>query len=186
MTLQNHYFIAVPLPDEWKNQMSVYLKELKEEFSFTRWVHPEDLHITLAFLGPVSEENIAAIKDSMRDIAQETKGFSLTLDRLGTFGNPQSPRIFWHGVEESADLNALRDRVYEACRKIGFELDRRSFHPHITVARKWQGPAFQHDSSLSDLARTDTFRVKELVLYKSHLHMLPKYEKIGIFPLKQE
>ncbi|MFE7063986.1 RNA 2',3'-cyclic phosphodiesterase [Sutcliffiella sp. NPDC057660] len=186
MTLQNHFFIAVPLPDEWKNQMSVYLKELKGEFAFTRWVHPEDLHITLAFLGPVSEEKIAALKVSMEDIAQGTKGFSLTLDRLGTFGNPQSPRIFWHGIEGSADLNALRDLVYEACRKMGFELDRRSFHPHITLARKWQGPAFQHESSLSDLARRDTFIVKEIVLYQSHLHMLPKYEKIGIFPLKQE
>lgn len=184
--MQNHYFIAIPLPEEWKELMSVYLKKLKSEFAFTRWVHPEDLHITLAFLGPVNDEKIEAIRESMMDIAHDTKGFPLTLDCLGIFGNPQSPRVFWHGVEESVHLNALRERVYVACVKIGFELERRSFHPHITVARKWQGPAFMHDSSLQELARKETFKVEEMVLYQSHLHKLPKYEKIGIFPLKQE
>ncbi|MCA1319937.1 RNA 2',3'-cyclic phosphodiesterase [Bacillus tianshenii] len=186
MSTQNHFFIAIPLPEYLIEEMSIYLKELKNEFAFTRWVHPEDLHITLAFLGAGNEEKLAEIKDSMTAIAQDASGFSLKMSGLGTFGNPQSPRIFWHGIVESAELNLLRDRVYEACEKIGFDLDRRSFHPHITLARKWQGPAFQQYSALSDQARTDTFKVKEFVLYQTHLHKLPKYEKIGIFPLKQE
>lgn len=186
MAINTHYFLAVPLPDELINKLSFYLKELQQELAFTRWVHPEDLHLTLAFLGVINDEDKKQLTEEMRTIAQHTQPFSLTLKDLGVFGNPQAPRIFWHGIVESIELNQLRDAVYQACERIGFSLDQRKFHPHLTLARKWKGAPFSEDCLTKSHAKTDIFKVEEFILYETHLNKLPKYEKKESFRLELE
>ncbi|WP_339147320.1 MULTISPECIES: RNA 2',3'-cyclic phosphodiesterase [unclassified Sutcliffiella] len=184
MTTQTHYFIAVPLPKEWKEELHLYMKELKGKYPFTRWVHPEDLHLTLAFLGNMEESQKEKLVSLTLDVAAQHRSFSLTLSELGTFGNPQSPRIFWLGVENSPSLNSLRKDIYAACEKVGFQLDSRPFHPHITLARKWKGPgSIDQESLLTNSEKGGSYEVKEIVLYETHLNRMPKYEEKEIFPL---
>lgn len=182
MTTQTHYFIAVPLPKEWKEELQVYMKELKSKYPFTRWVHPDDLHITLAFLGNMEESQKEKLVSLIMDVAAQHHSFSLNLNELGTFGNPQSPRIFWLGIENCPSLNALRKDVYASCGEVGFQLDSRPFHPHITLARKWKGPGSINQDTLHS-ERKGTFEVNRIILYETHLNKLPKYEEKEIFPL---
>ncbi len=182
MTTQTHYFIAVPLPQELKEELHVYMKDLKDKYPFSRWVHPDDLHLTLAFLGNMDAAQKEKLISLMLDTASHHHPFSLTLSELGTFGNPQSPRIFWLGIEKSPFLNSLRKDVYAACGQVGFQLDSRPFHPHITLARKWKGPgSINQDTLYSE--KKGSFEVHEIILYETHLNRLPKYEEKEIFPL---
>ncbi|MGD6992600.1 RNA 2',3'-cyclic phosphodiesterase [Sutcliffiella horikoshii] len=184
MTTQTHYFVAVPLPQPLKQAFQLYMKKLKSHFPFTRWVHPEDLHITLAFLGDLEEGQKEKLISLLSKVALNHQRFSLGLSELGTFGNPQSPRIFWYGIEKSMELNLLRNSVYDACEMVGLQLDSRPFHPHITIARKWKGPG-SIDNSLLPVhsSQIETFAVNNIILYETHLNRLPKYEEKEIFSL---
>ncbi|WP_078379345.1 RNA 2',3'-cyclic phosphodiesterase [Sutcliffiella halmapala] len=186
MSLHTHYFLAVPLPESLINRFSMYIKDLQQDFGFSRWVHPEDLHITLAFLGVINDEDQKRLTNEMRKIAQNYQPFTLKLKDLGTFGNPQAPKIFWHGVENSESLSSLREQLYKACEALDFSLDQRRFHPHITLARKWKGVAFSEDNLIESQVKSESFVVSEFILYETHLNKLPKYEKKEIFPFKQE
>ncbi|GAA0332711.1 RNA 2',3'-cyclic phosphodiesterase [Bacillus carboniphilus] len=174
--MANHYFFAVPLPADVKQRIHEECESLSQELLFHKWVHQEDYHITLAFLGGADFGQVKEAMASMRQPLQQLSPFTLTLDSLGVFGKPQNPRIFWLGVKESSVLNKTRDVVYKACESAGFSLDKRPFSPHITVARKWIGSENFDLSLLNHTALTDTFTVDKVVLYETHLHKTPKYK----------
>ncbi|MHC0038916.1 RNA 2',3'-cyclic phosphodiesterase [Pseudoneobacillus sp. C159] len=187
MTDKTHYFLAVRLPDATK----VLLKKASESFqktlSFGRWVHPEDLHITLAFLGFANESDLVAVQNSVPKFIENERSFSLTISHLGTFGRKEEPRIFWAGLNESGELQSLRNQVYLACERAGFQLEKRPFHPHITLARKWSNERPFHQKALEQnnifIESPINFQVKEVVLYKTNLLQTPKYENLITFSL---
>jgi RNA 2',3'-cyclic 3'-phosphodiesterase len=186
---KNHYFIAVPIPIEISERLLLLQAELKELFPFRSWVHKQDYHITLAFLGEASSIQLDQVKQAMEQIAKSHCSFMLTLDKIGVFGNRLAPRILWQGVKEEPKLRELREDVYHACIDIGFSLDQRPFAPHITIARKWQG---EKEFALEKI-RTMTagkvenasFLAAHIVLYQTHLEKVPKYEPLLICPLSQ-
>lgn len=182
---ENHYFYAVPLPKEAKAEIAGWMGEISDSLPFHRWVHPEDLHITLAFLGRTDEESLKKTIQRVKDASKQSSSFSLTVKRIGTFGSPASPRILWTDVSESSSLYAIRDKVYNACQLEGYELDKRPFTPHITIARKWAGETAFRKELLSpfNLSEPLTFEVKEIVLFRTHLERSPKYETVETFML---
>ncbi len=158
---------------------------LKEEFPFSRWVHEQDFHITLAFLGQAEEEKLERAKNLVRQQTSETP-FSLKIDHLGFFGRKDAPRIFWAGVQSEERLHIVRKQVFSACEKAGFELETRPFSPHITLARKWQGESTFPIIKFNDekmLSKPLFFTANEVILYQTHLDKTPKYEAIASFPL---
>ncbi|CAG9622144.1 RNA 2',3'-cyclic phosphodiesterase [Sutcliffiella rhizosphaerae] len=182
--MKNHFFLAIPLPGSWKEEFSFYIQKINSKFPFARWVHPDDLHITLAFLGSVDEDQKEKLKVLLRKVAKEHATFPLSFSELGTFGNQHSPRIFWYGTEESYALHELRKDVYQACEKVGFQLDTRPFHPHITLARKWVGPGSISRDTLPEYSTIkNTFNVRSIILYETHINKIPKYEAKAEFPL---
>ncbi|EDL63853.1 hypothetical protein BSG1_17815 [Bacillus sp. SG-1] len=186
MMKQPHYFYAVPLPWQTQEKIEEWISEVSGTLPFQRWVHPEDLHITLAFLGGTDANSL---KRSIDRIHELRKGFSFSLEikKLGTFGNTASPRILWTDVSSSSSLSELRDSVYSACLQEGYELDKRPFNPHITIARKWKGDGKFNYSMLEPffLSEPLDFRVSEFVLYRTHPDRLPKYEVVEKFILNQ-
>ncbi|MCC3358006.1 RNA 2',3'-cyclic phosphodiesterase [Bacillus sp. REN16] len=188
MEHQTHYFLALALPAETKELLSKWRELLEPRLPFKSWIHPEDLHITLAFLGGQASFNqITAIKRQMPDIAKQHEKFTLQLNGLGTFGKSDSPRILWAGVEVSESLHALRNDVYEACTDFGFSLDKRPFSPHITMARKWKSDRPFLPSQLTDIVQPNedksVFKAEHFVLYQTHLNRTPKYQPLSIFSL---
>lgn len=187
MGQHTHYFYALELPGEVKEILKGKIHSMQEKMPFKTWVHPQDLHITLAFLGNAPEAKIKAANERIEATINKTTTFKLEINHLGIFGRKDSPRIFWAGLEEATELSEVRDAVFSACVASGFTLETRPFSPHITIARKWiEEEAFQADSleELNPLKKEElTFYAERVVLYKTHLGKSPKYEPISLFPL---
>jgi RNA 2',3'-cyclic 3'-phosphodiesterase len=188
MNQQTHFFFAVKIPEETKLILKQKKEMLKENLPFNRWVHHEDLHITLAFLGNAPTEKLSTAIDNVRQALSQSQGFQLEINKLGIFGKIESPRIFWVDTKESNELQGVRTKVFTACTGAGFELETRPFKPHITLARKWAGDQpFQ--KNLLDVWRELQpepllFTVNEVVLYQTHLDKTPKYEAVKTYKLE--
>lgn len=185
-----HYFLAVRLSKESKKLLHEKAEQLKSELKFARWVHPEDYHLTLAFLGNAFESQLNKTKELVQKYIDGSSAFSLTIQHFGTFGRKDSPRILWAGVNKEERLHQLRNLVFNACEKAGFHLDTRPFSPHITLARKWTGSSSFSLSFLSINNSVEekpiTFEAEEVVLYRTRLEKTPKYEAVATFPLLTE
>jgi RNA 2',3'-cyclic 3'-phosphodiesterase len=183
----HHYFYALELPNDTKEKLGEICGRLNVALSFKRWVHPQDYHITLAFLGNAPDKMLA---DSIKKLESgiECPPFSLKIQHLGVFGKSDSPRIFWAGVNQQPLLKDAREIVYQVCLDSGFKLETRPFKPHITLARKWTG---DNPFTSQLLQENDPFLIEEMkfeanniVLYKTHLGKEPKYEAVLKFPLQ--
>ncbi|KAB2334399.1 RNA 2',3'-cyclic phosphodiesterase [Bacillus mesophilum] len=181
---RDHNFFALSLPEDVKREMWSYFETYKGNLPFKTWVHQEDYHITLAFLGGAEQNMLAEAIDLVRSSLQQEEigSFSLRIDKLGVFGQADSPRIFWAGLKESPPLHTVRKGVYDACLKAGFQLETRPFKPHITVARRWQDESAYSKELFKP--KEWMFMANEVVLYKTNMHQTPKYERIAIFPLR--
>jgi RNA 2',3'-cyclic 3'-phosphodiesterase len=189
MSEKTHYFLAVRLPDSIKAKLAEEREQLQKNFHFQRWVHEQDYHITLAFLGFAEDNQLIAIEKLVPEFIKEEKASTLSISHLGTFGMKTSPRIFWVGMNESHELQNLRNKVYTACEQAGFQLEKRPFHPHITLARKWNGEEeFNLDllkSQTPFLEESLSFQATDVVLYKTNLLQTPKYENLITFSLHE-
>lgn len=187
MTQTNqHYFYALELPQELKAELEETCGILQEVLPFKRWVHHQDLHITLAFLGHANEEQLALSMEKLHSGIQ-CPSFQLIIDHLGVFGKSDAPRIFWAGVKHEPLLHQARDEVYTACLDSGFKLETRPFKPHLTLARKWSND-FPFTTEMLEnenpfVKGEFVFQAENVVLYKTHLGKEPKYEAVAKFPL---
>ncbi|MET3697215.1 2'-5' RNA ligase [Bacillus oleivorans] len=176
--MSHHYFFAVPLPPRTKKVIKEKCDQLSNILPFHKWVHIEDYHITLAFLGGIELAKVEQAILEMSSPLQKLTPFSLSLHSFGTFGKPSQPRIFWVGIEKNQFLHQTRSIVFESCEKVGFQLETRPFSPHITVARKWRGTENFDSHLLKEAELSDNFIVDRVVLYQTHLDRIPKYEVI--------
>ena len=184
--MHTHYFYALELPAEIKETLKETIHGLQDKMPFKTWVHPQDLHITLAFLGNAPEAKIKAANEMIEAALDNATTFNLEINHLGIFGRKDSPRIFWAGLEESSELNEVRETVFSFCSAAGFTLETRPFSPHITIARKWAGEEAFMAGQLDEVnpfKKELTFQAERVVLYKTHLGKSPKYEPITLFPL---
>ncbi|MFD3445265.1 RNA 2',3'-cyclic phosphodiesterase [Microbacteriaceae bacterium 4G12] len=180
--MQTHYFLAVSLPPLVKDTLSEWIEQQKHKLSFQSWVHRDDYHITLAFLGNADPLILPALQDEMEKLASYFASFSLTLQGLHTFGATERPRILWAGVTETKELFALQQDVHRFCTTHGFSLETRPYRPHITLARRWKSEADLAADMLPNL-ETDalhslSFSVGKIGLYKTNLDRTPKYEEV--------
>jgi RNA 2',3'-cyclic 3'-phosphodiesterase len=180
MNTKPHYFIGVKPDNLVISKLEEIIKELQHTFSFKKWVHPLDYHITLAFLGSASDEKREKLQNLLNKSFLASEDFKLSIDHLGAFGHPESPRIFWAGVEEEKKLFNLRNQVYHICSQADFQLETRPFHPHLTLARKWDSPTIFSEHLLKEfhLPKDLVFNVDSIHLFQTHLDKTPKYEII--------
>lgn len=188
MTQQTHYFIALPLPQHIREVLTGVKELVEPKLPFKSWVHPQDLHITLAFLGnPSSLSQMRAVKEKLKIISTKHSSFTLDLDGFGIFGRSDSPRILWSGLKEQNCLFDLQKDIYQACTESGFKLEDRPYKPHITVARKWISENPFELETLKSMVQPkeeySMFTAENIVLYQTHINRLPKYQPLSIYPL---
>lgn len=178
-----HYFLAVPINKAIKETIHSWRQQHQSAWPFKRWVHKEDYHITLVFLGNATKEQRQELGIRLKEKIVP-KPFELTLSTLGMFGKPDRPRILWVGIEQSKPLYELQNIVAKACHEVGFTLESRAYKPHITIARQWSGHQ-PFDLPLTPLTdKVNTWQANEMVLYQTHLQRSPKYEAIQQFPFQ--
>jgi 2'-5' RNA ligase len=176
-------FIAVEISDNARSEITRILNKFSQEDTGARWVKQDNLHITLLFLGEVSEGFITKAEKELTIIAQSQKQFEMSFKNIGAFPSLHSPRIIWIGVGQGADeLIDLQGKIESAFTKIGYEPEARKFHPHLTIGRvKFR---FNNPQIFETHYQSEVFGVKSVVLFKSTL--MPQgsiYEKIKEFPL---
>lgn len=173
-------FVAVPLPTSLKEEMNAWVRSQREELHFRKWVHPQDYHITVQFLGDTPVNRIDELKESLTRAVEGVKPFELEAAGLGTFGRPASPSILWAGVRgDLSSLARLHDQVVKSNQALGYIPEERSFHPHITIARKYrENMRMNRERIQSDTPVFGRWMADSLVVYRTHMQKDPMYEPV--------
>ncbi|MBM7572821.1 RNA 2',3'-cyclic phosphodiesterase [Aquibacillus albus] len=188
MTQHEHFFVAVPLSSSIKAMLADWQTKLQHSNSlnYKNWTHPDDLHITLKFLGAVDREKMIQLNEAL-DTLCNVPSFSITVGGVDTFGSPRQPRVLWAAIERSRELEHLYTFVESTCMKYGFKKENRPYRPHITLAKKWDGKQVQPET-LGDIISSFRDRkesvVNHFVVYQIHPKKTPKYEIIKQVDLK--
>ena len=177
----DHYFLAIPLPEEARRILAHHVNVLKEELPYKEWTYPDDLHITLTFLGAANFQRINELKQAVTEKVEEHPSISLTLNGLGTFGQNDRPRVLWAGVSSDSHLYQLQKQIHEAAEQVGFQVDKRPYKPHITLAKKWAGSDVLNPKCLETEVEKLSWEVKGVILYRTLLGRSPKYQPLKVF-----
>lgn len=129
-------FLAIELDDPTRAFIREREHELAEAMPHVRFVAAATWHLTLAFLGDLTPEQLAAARLAAHDAAATTTPFTLHATRIGTFGPDDAPRVIWIGVGGmTRELFVLQQQVAAALRAHNVPFDDKHFVPHITLAR---------------------------------------------------
>ena len=127
-------FVAVELPPGHRASLAGVCERGRR--GGVRWVGPENVHLTLKFLGDVDEALLADLKAALAAVAAAAEPFPLSLKGGGCFPNARAPRVIWIGLAEGAEeASALAAAVERALEPLGFAAEKRPFRPHLTIGR---------------------------------------------------
>jgi 2'-5' RNA ligase len=127
-------FIAIEIPQTIRSNFASLLKEFRAIAPQVKWVRAENLHVTLKFLGETEPAKLGALQDLLSAVRSD-QSVNLEFRGLGFFPNEKRPRVFWAGMEASANLKMLASDIDQATHHLGFPLEDRPFTPHLTLAR---------------------------------------------------
>jgi 2'-5' RNA ligase len=170
-------FIAVDLPDslnEALERASEQLQDLLEGLP-VRWVPVQNIHLTLKFLGDVSEKNIEMIQSIVQAEASQHRIFEISVGGFGVFPNLARPRVLWVGVEAPDELIHLQRRIDVESARLGYAPDQREFSPHLTFGRVSRNASPKQVRQVSKLLRTykigflGAARIENVTLFRSDL-----------------
>jgi len=128
-------FIAINLNDETRSNLLALRDELSSRAERGSFSLPENMHLTLAFLGECSPKQASLAKTAIGALSFEP--FQMLIERFGNFGRGgREGAIWWAGVRESEPLRSIQRELTDRLTEAGFTLDRRKFSPHITLGRQ--------------------------------------------------
>ena len=132
-------FIAINLPETVKEELGKLILQCKKINSkpIIRYVKTKGIHLTLHFLGYLNEEQINQVKTVLKNIAGQYRQTELITGQINAFPNLDQPRVIFLSSREKAEnsLIDLQKNLGEELEKTGIDVDRRIWHPHLTLAR---------------------------------------------------
>ena len=132
-----------------------------------RWSSPDNLHLTVRFIGSVERDLVEGVADRLDGASGPP--IELALGDSGTFRRSRMARVVWLGLKTGADaLTSLAARVEQECRSAGLAPEPRPFQPHMTLARA-RSREGARPPDLPAIPRLEPWVATELVLYWSHL-----------------
>ena len=164
--MSKRLFVAIGLPES----MRQLLADLDPHVRGVRWTDRAQMHLTLGFLGDVSENIDLELREKLTAI--QFGPFFLTVNGVGSFSTKGAPQIVWIGVGKAhPHLFQIHKRVQEAALAVGLEPELRPWHPHITLARCRNVSSQSLRKFLQSNAEFDAgiFRVDTFHLYSSNL-----------------
>ena len=109
-------------------------------YDAVRWTAPENMHITLKFLGDVHQDDLPLLREELDEVAGDSARLMLELGSNGCFPGERTPRILWTGMDgDLRRMSSLATRLDGAMVRCGFPAERREFRPHVTVGRVRSG-----------------------------------------------
>lgn len=182
-------FIAVPVAAGVAGRASELIKRLRECDAAVNWVAPQNLHLTLKFLGETPINESPEICEAVRRAAEQAPPFDVAFRGLGAFPSLEKPRTIWLGVSEGeGELADLAKRIDDELATLGYAREMRKFSAHLTIGRVRE--SISHDHPLLDaMAKNIDFDgnimgVDEVVVYASFLDRKgPIYDALGTVEL---
>ena len=162
-------FVAINFNNDTRLRLITLRDEIRDKSQRGNFSAPENLHLTLAFLGECDTEQTAAVISVLSIVSFEP--FDIEVDSIGRFKRDGGD-VWWAGLRESKPLIALQRELTEKLIAAGFSPERRKYSPHITLGREvktdekpWQIEPFGETISLIDLMKSE--RVKGKLTYAS-------------------
>lgn len=158
-------FVALSLPPG----VVAALERIQQGVPGARWVPPENMHLTLRFIG---EADGALFEDLIEALAEVTvPAFDLDIASVGHFESRRLPTALWAGVRPQPALKQLQAKVERACQAVGLAPEARKFAPHVTLARLGNTDVGRVSAFLQrySLFEAGSVPVQGFNLYSSHL-----------------
>lgn len=180
-------FTGIDLSAEVVTNLERLLEQLRPTASL-KWSPPSNLHITTKFIGEWPQERLSELNQALQQLPRYPP-ISITVQGLGFFPNPRSPRVFWAGVTASPDLASLAYETERALCVLGLAPEKREYSAHLTLARI--GERVPHQAmkkAIADLSSLDfgSFLAGCFYLYLSRPGRSGSvYTKLSEFPLSK-
>jgi 2'-5' RNA ligase len=158
-------FVAIDVPDQARRDLTALCNGVPG----AKWVQPEQMHLTMRFIGEVDGAKGRDVASALGEI--DAPSFELGLAGVGSFGDRRAAKVLWAGVQAGPELARLQSKIETALQRIGLPPERRKFHPHITLARLNGAP----EQRVAEYLRAHSafasppFEAESFVLYSSFL-----------------
>lgn len=186
--MQLRLFLAVVPPAAVVTRLTEVVERLRRFDYDVKWVEPNNMHITLKFLGEVDSELVPQLTTRVDAACQGARAFAVELKGIGTFPGQGRPRVIWVGVSSgTSELEALATAVSNAVSGLGFPKE--PFTPHLTLGRVRSGAGAMSQDFKQEMRRLEAesfgcFTVREVKLMKSDLSRQgPRYSELANFHL---
>lgn len=170
-------FIAISLSAEIYEGLDQVIAGLRDSLPDAplRWVPARNIHLTLKFLGSVSEANLGMLEKTLNMVAGQHSAFEMSVGGFGAFPSIHRPRVLWVGVEASRTLQDVQSGIEYETSRLGYPKEDRPFSPHLTIARASRNAPPSEIKLMSQIISKyevgflGAFRVEEIHLYRSDL-----------------
>ncbi|NWF76665.1 MAG: RNA 2',3'-cyclic phosphodiesterase [Nitrospirae bacterium] len=165
-------FIAIVTPDSLKKQIIEMTDLLKKYDADIKWVNPENIHLTLKFLGNTPQSFLTKINETLNEAVLPYSPFYIKIYGTGVFPNKKHPRVIWIGIKDSEILINLRNAIEQSISSLGYQKDEKEFKPHLTIGRVRSQKGIMHIiNNLEDFKDKDfgSIYVDNIKLMKSDL-----------------
>lgn len=186
-------FVAIPIPASVIKYLSDLMKKFQKEFSENsiKWVQPNNIHITLKFLGDISTSSVVKLDKQLQ--SKNFPPFTLVIDKVGAFPSIYKPRVIWVGTTTNPILMEINDHVQSVTKFINVDEENKTFSPHLTIARIKPGIRNESFESLKHLLVKNRnldslkFDINKYCLFQSKLTPDgPKYSVLGSYELSSQ
>jgi 2'-5' RNA ligase len=127
-------FVALSIPAHVRENLALLIRNLQRSDAQPRWVNPENLHITLKFIGEIASERVPAICDALVTI-RAAQPLKIEFRNVGFFASARRPSVAWIGIEAPPALAFLAAEVDRLLAPLGIQPETKPFVPHLTIAR---------------------------------------------------
>lgn len=167
-------FIAINASQRVTNNVARVVGRLAACKAQYRWVEPENLHLTLNFVGDVVDVEVPELCKLVKNAIEGHESFDLSLKGVSGFPNPREPRVLWIGVDEGKQaVTSIYQTLAEVLHHWGVNKDRNEFVPHVTLGRLSRGGRWNEDlvNLVHKLRNHDGgfCHVNEVIVYSSFL-----------------
>lgn len=179
--MKKRLFIAIDLPKGLKARITKLQNILKTEIPSASWVKPENIHLTLIYLGNTDYNQIPEIISSLAKLKDDA--FEISFSSVGGFPNQNRAEIIFLGIRESIALKYLHEKIKKRLKKLNLRIDDKIYVPHLTIARLKRPKKLIEIRAATDMGN---FLAKEFILYESELFPGgPKHSAIKKFLLRK-
>lgn len=175
-------FFAIEFEEHIKEQLNKIQKKIKEVAKGGNYTRQPNFHLTLEFIGEVSDEQLTLLKEVLGEVGHGRRTFTLNTTGIGSFkrGNEH---IVWLGLERHPDLNDLVEDLTKTLKKTGFRVEERPYKAHITLGRRIKieeqelRSLCKHkiDLDVSKISLMESKRVNETLIYEPRASITLKF-----------